>query len=296
MSQDVPERPVLPIKPSWYGFDPLFKKAVQNHLESLVMAAAFMTMTIAYVIVFQIARNETVATSISAGIRNIGAVLPFAIFVRYCVRGPLRRVSWPVKLLMHIALACFVSMAWYTLVLFLRNWSLDWMQSGIVLTPFSHKASVWHLYQGLVVYAGLVAAVHAFQLKAEVEVFRKDAASSNAETKRTLGALFVKSGDEFIRLEYQDLVLISANNDTVTIHTRQGKFKTNRRMKDLETQLRAFGFIRVHRSHLISLSMVRSAEPTGDGRLSIHMLNNTSLVSSRDGAKRFKNAISYSGR
>ncbi|MEO0883629.1 MAG: LytTR family DNA-binding domain-containing protein [Pseudomonadota bacterium] len=256
------------------------------------MAAAFLAMTIAYVIVFQVARDETLSTSFGAGIRNIIAILPIALFIRFCIRGPLSILSWPTKLLAHIALACFVSLAWYTLVLFLRHWSLDWMQSGVALTPFSQKASFWHLYQGLVVYGALVAANYAFLLRAEIDEVRGKMTEPAPRMEAGSGTIFVKSDHEFIRLEHQDLVLISANNETVTIHTRHGKFRSIRRMKDLEDQLGKFGFIRIHRSHLINLAMVRSAEPTGDGRLSVHMLNNRSLISSRAGAKRFKEAIS----
>ena len=52
-----------------------------------------------------------------------------------------------------------------------------------------------------------------------------------------------------------------------------------------------FSFVRIHRSQLVNAAMVRSAEPTGDGRLTIHLMNNVSLVSSRAGAKRFREFI-----
>ena len=205
MNQGLPSRSILLRKPDGLGLNRHLRNWVQNQLELTVMAAALSAMTIAYVIVFQIARNEPLATSISAGLRNMSAVLPIALFVRFCVRGPLRGRSWPMKVFAHIALACFVSLAWYTLVLFLRHWSLDWMQSGVVLTPFSNKASFWHLYQGLVVYAALVAANYAFELRDEVEAFRKKSASCTPPAAPAIGVMFVKSEDELIRLEYQDL-------------------------------------------------------------------------------------------
>lgn len=293
MSQSQPSRSILLRKPDAFGSYRPLRIWVQNHIEFVVMAAAFSAMTTAYVIVFQIARDEPLSTSLSAGVRNIGAVLPIALFVRYCIRGPLHGRSWPMKVLAHIALACFVSLAWYTLVLFLRHWSLDWMQSGIALTPFSNKASFWHLYQGLVVYAALVAANYAFQLRDEVQAFREKTAGRIPSATPSLGVLFVKSEDELVRLEHHDLQLVSAGNEAVTLHAKHKKFQTNLTMKKLEDRLHAFGFVRVHRSYLINIAFVRSAEPTGDGRLSIHLFNNTSVVSSRAGAKKFKEAVSF---
>lgn len=291
MSQSHPNRTILFRETDAPGLNRLFRSWIEEHLELVVMVSAFSMMTIAYVIVFQIARAESLSTSISAGIRNISAVLPIALFVRFCVRGPLHRRSWPIKVLAHIALACFVSLAWYTLVLFLRHWSLDWMQSGIVLTPFSNKASFWHLYQGLVVYAALVATNYAFQLRDEVEECREKAAAHIPAITPNLGVLFVKSADELVRLDPQDLQFVSASKEAVTLHAKHKDFQTNLTMKKLEERLQAFGFVRIHRSYLINIAFVGSAEPTGDGRLSIHLLDSTSLVSSRAGAKRFKEAI-----
>lgn len=292
MSQSQPSRLILLRSPDAFGSYRSLRKWGQSHIEFVVMAAAFSAMTIAYVIVFQIAREESLLTSLSAGARNIGAVLPIALFVRFCVRGPLRGRSWPIKVLSHIALACSVSLAWYTLVLFLRHWSLDWMQSGIMLTPFSNKASFWHLYQGLVVYAALIAANYAFQLRDEMEAFGEKPAARGPSATHSLDVLFVKSEDELVRLEHQDLQFVSASNDAVTLHTKHKAFQTNLTMKKLEARLEAFGFVRIHRSYLINIAFVRSAEPTGDGRLSIHLLNDTTLVSSRAGARRFKEAVS----
>lgn len=278
--------------PAWRAAIAPLKSWFQSHLELAVMASAFAAMTLAYIVVFQIAREEGLFTSISAGLRNIGAILPIAVFVRFCVRGPLRQLPFPSKVLAHIVLACFVSLAWYTLVLFLRNWSFDWMQSGLELTPFSEKASFWHLYQGLVVYAAIVAASYAFLLRSEIAALQQKPASSAPYQTTQTGSLFVKSGDEIIRLAHQDVTHISANNETVFVHTRQRRFRSRRKIRDLERHLHAFGFVRLHRSHLINIAMVQSAEPTGDGRLTVHMINNTSLVSSRAGARRFRECVS----
>jgi len=292
MSESIQNQSRALRKSDWGRIKAPVRTWANEHFEFVILAMAFSAMTIAYVIVFQVARNEAFSTSVSAGLRNVGAILPIAIFVRYCVRGPIRRFPWPAKLLAHIALACFASLAWYTLVLFLRNWSLDWMQSGVTLTPFSQKASFWHLYQGLIVYAALVAAFYAFLLNSELEKCRQTEQQPEERARHRNGVLFVKSNDEFLRLEFQDVAHISANNDSVTIHARHQSFRSSRNLKDLDRELQAFGFVRIHRSHLINSAMVRSAEPTGDGRLTLHLLNNKSLISSRAGAKRFRDLVS----
>lgn len=267
------------------------KIQLHRKFELAVMAAAFTAMYCAYVAVFWVAQGESFAISAGAGLRNIGAIIPMAVIVRYLVRGPLRALSFPFKFVAHILIACLVSLSWYTIVLFMVNWSPDWIQLGISVLPFSSKATYWHLFQGLVVYAGLVAATYAFQLRDEVIALQAQADQLTTPPASKTGMVFVKSGDEFVKLDHKEIISVFANNDHVVIRTRHRHFRSNKKLKDLDHELQGFGFIRAHRSYLVNLAMIRSAEPTGDGRLTLHLANNESIISSRAGAKRFREGI-----
>lgn len=263
-----------------------------NHTEIGVMATVFGAMAIAYVLIFQLTRDQSLATSFASAARNVGAITPLAILVRYLIAHPIKRLSMPAQIMAHIFIGCGVSLAWYTLVLFLKSWTVDWIQDGVTLTPFVDHATGWQLYQGLVIYAGLVAAAHVFILRAELVSMRQNNPKAESLAGSAHSGVFVKSDDEIVRIEPDEIVCISADNDSVRIYAQSGTYASRRNLKEFSQNLLGLGFLRIHRSHLVNTRSIRSAEPTGDGRLSLHLSNNSTIVTSRAGAKLFREYIS----
>jgi two-component system, LytTR family, response regulator len=65
--------------------------------------------------------------------------------------------------------------------------------------------------------------------------------------------IFVKDGTKLVKIRVSDILYVEGLKDYVAIHTRQQKIVTLQRLKNLETQLPADQFIRIHHSYIVSL-------------------------------------------
>jgi two-component system, LytTR family, response regulator len=65
--------------------------------------------------------------------------------------------------------------------------------------------------------------------------------------------IFVKDGTKLVKIRLSDILYVEGLKDYVAIHTRQQKIVTLQRLKNLETQLPADQFIRIHHSYIVGL-------------------------------------------
>lgn len=68
--------------------------------------------------------------------------------------------------------------------------------------------------------------------------------------------VFVKDGNKLVRVFLDDILYIEGLKDYVTLHTRQQKITTLQRMKNLEEQLPADRFIRIHNSYIVHVKAI----------------------------------------
>ena len=68
--------------------------------------------------------------------------------------------------------------------------------------------------------------------------------------------VFVKDGTKLVKIRLDDILYVEGLKDYVTIHTRQQKVVTLQRLKNLEDQLPATKFIRIHHSFIIALDAI----------------------------------------
>jgi two-component system LytT family response regulator len=68
--------------------------------------------------------------------------------------------------------------------------------------------------------------------------------------------VFVKDGTKLVKIRLNDILYVEGLKDYVTIHTRQQKVVTLQRLKNLEDQLPANKFIRIHHSFIIALDAI----------------------------------------
>lgn len=74
------------------------------------------------------------------------------------------------------------------------------------------------------------------------------------ETKDSF--VFVKDGTKLVKVRLDDILYVEGLKDYVTIHTRQQKIVTLQRLKNLEEQLPAHKFIRIHHSFIVALNAI----------------------------------------
>ena len=68
--------------------------------------------------------------------------------------------------------------------------------------------------------------------------------------------VFVKDGTKLVKIQLDDILYVEGLKDYVTIHTRQQKITSLQRLKNLEEQLPAHKFIRIHHSYIIALNAI----------------------------------------
>lgn len=250
-------------------------------------------MTAAYTTQFQWVRDEGVFRSISTSLTNVVPIVLIGVSVRLFVRRYLIKRPVLEQIGLHFFLAIAFAHLWYLLILVFDDFRSDWLTSGINLSPFFQAASQWQLLQGIVVYAAMQGLIYGRWLQEQLRVTRQELNDAllripETESSNQADAVFVKSNGEFQRIDIEDLIHLEADGDQVRLHARFGSFPSNRSMASFAAQLEDIGFIRIHRSHLVRANEVLSAEPTGDGRLSVHLSNGTSIVASRTGTRVFK--------
>ena len=70
--------------------------------------------------------------------------------------------------------------------------------------------------------------------------------------------IFIKSNSKFFRVGFSEIVYVQGMKDYLKIHTPDFTLVTHQTMSELEKQLPARQFIRVHRSYLVAVRHIRS--------------------------------------
>jgi DNA-binding LytR/AlgR family response regulator len=70
--------------------------------------------------------------------------------------------------------------------------------------------------------------------------------------------IFIKKGSSLVKLKLKDIIYIEALENYVTLNTNSEKYTIHFTMKAIENQLPSGIFIRVHRSFIVSKSMIRT--------------------------------------
>ncbi|MGF7080346.1 LytR/AlgR family response regulator transcription factor [Mucilaginibacter sp. UYCu711] len=68
--------------------------------------------------------------------------------------------------------------------------------------------------------------------------------------------IFIKSGYKTIKINPDDILYLESLKDYVKIHTIDGPVMTKARISDMEAELSAKGFLRIHRSFIVNLKNV----------------------------------------
>jgi DNA-binding LytR/AlgR family response regulator len=70
--------------------------------------------------------------------------------------------------------------------------------------------------------------------------------------------IFIKKGSTLVKLKIKDIVYVEALENYVTINTKNEKFTIHFTMKAIEYQLPSDMFIRVHRSFIVNISLIKT--------------------------------------
>jgi len=94
--------------------------------------------------------------------------------------------------------------------------------------------------------------------------------SGQGSTSGTKATLTVRSGDELVSLEPEDVIWVEAANQYVRLHTRSRKFVVSQSLRQFARNLPEQQFVRIHRSTLVNLQHITGIR-NSDGRYRAEM-------------------------
>jgi DNA-binding LytR/AlgR family response regulator len=96
------------------------------------------------------------------------------------------------------------------------------------------------------------------QLSMQADSNSSGSSPSDENETITRDFIFVKSGYKSVKLNISDILYVEGMKEYVLIHTKDKKFAKLDRMKNMENLLKRQGFIRVHKSYLVSVKDIES--------------------------------------
>lgn len=265
--------------------------------------AAAGVLVLAYVLIFMATNQIRLWSSVLGAIANI---LPLAL-LGLAVRPLLSRLAGrPVRIvvLAILAMATAWSVLWYFTVAVTIGLSAWITGQPFGLVWLEGPALTWQAYQGLVVFAlvcvghlaidgqdrvaALTARTEMLTAALESERRHRSQQAQKPATTETAETIMVRTPEGYQAIAARDILFIEAQDDDSIVHTRTKQFKARTALSGWADQLDPKVFARIHRSRIINLSRLISAEPLGDGRFMAHLEAGHSVETSRTGAKVLK--------
>lgn len=243
---------------------------------------AILAVALVYGIVLGMTTETGAGRWLANTVANTVPLVLVAIPIRILLRTQILAAPARIQAVVHPLAAIAFAAAWFFFLMISLGMIAGEGLMSFTVRPFLGPVALWQMMQGVTFYAVLA-------LLSYVEVLRErmgppvEAEQNKAETRR----IFVKDGDETLPLDPARVVQVTGAGDYSEIVTPAGKHLVRTSLNELEASLGA-NFLRVHRSHIVNIDRIERMEPAGGGRLSLHLSNGETVVSSRAGAKAIK--------
>jgi two-component system, LytTR family, response regulator len=264
------------------------RRLSDRQFDALAAALAFLS----YFLVFLAVRSDRSAAD--AAISSLINLLPLlvlavaarAILKRYVIGStPLHQIA------AHVTLGAGFSLLWYWLLMIsIGVRAGESFTEFVVQAFFPDPVFAWQLLQGLTVYA-LIAALTYLRTQPELPSFVIPAALETEAREPSLSRYFMRRGDDIYPVDVAQIISIKGADDYAEVATLEGSHLVRTTLAEFEASLDQSKFVRVHRSHLVNLDWIARAEPSGSGRLLLHMQNGVIIPTSRSGAKMLRDRM-----
>ncbi len=265
---------------------PVSHRLSDRAFDALAVAFAFVSYFSVFVIV---RRHGSIGDAALSSLMNLLPLLVVAVAARAAIRRYAIGAKSVRQVALHLVLAPAFSILWYWLIMVLMG-----VRAGGSFVEFAVRAFfpgpvfAWQLLQGLAAYA-LVAALTYLRAQGELPSFVMPAAGEAQEP--TLTRYFIRCGDDIYPVDVDQIVSIMGADDYAEVATREGRHLVRTTLSEFEAALDANRFARVHRSHIVNLDCVVRAEPSGGGRMLLHLVNGEMVQTSRSGAKLLRSRV-----
>jgi two-component system LytT family response regulator len=112
-----------------------------------------------------------------------------------------------------------------------------------------------------------------------------------AARKGPLGRVLIRDGAKVHVIAAEKIDYIEAQDDYVQIRTEGRSYLKNQRLSDLESQLEADKFLRIHRSYLLNIECMSRIEQAGKDSHVAVLKDGTKLPISRSGYQKLRSVI-----
>ncbi|MEO6580085.1 MAG: LytTR family DNA-binding domain-containing protein [Sphingomicrobium sp.] len=244
------------------------------------LPAALAALCLAYFVTIKLSIHLRFIDALLSTFANIAPLALLAVATRTIIRRYLQTVPPFAQLVGHVPLGIAFSFIWYWSLMVLLGLQSGHSWTSFEVRPiFRNPAIAWMLLQGLTFYS-LVAALTYLE-------FRRPEEPPSIEVSAETGGLryFIKELDAIRPIDAREIISIRGAGDYAEVTTDSGRHLARRTLTEFETLLKPERFVRVHRTTIVNLERVASAESAGDGRMLIHMLNGEMIKTSRAGAK-----------
>ncbi|MDA3942242.1 MAG: LytTR family transcriptional regulator DNA-binding domain-containing protein [Bacteroidetes bacterium] len=132
-----------------------------------------------------------------------------------------------------------------------------------------------------------------FRLKHAPDAAVKNMVNSMHDETTTLERIVVKSGHQIHVIPIDEMIQLEAQDDYVMIHTAEGRFMKKETMSYLEQHLPADQFIRIHRSHIVSIQHIKKMEQYGKENYVLILSNGSQVNVSKSRIKELKRELNF---
>lgn len=247
---------------------------------------------VTYLLVFLlVGRDGGLAGAAVASLTNLLPLIPLAAAAQSLIRRYLMTAHIGRQVVGHGIFAIVFALAWHWLLLLLIG-----IREGQSATQFSVEAFfsgpslAWQMLQGLTVYA-LIAALTYLRARPQAPDPTELIAANGDDADPSMKRFFTRQGDDIRPIDVSEIVHIAGADDYAEVTTMEGQHLVKTTLAKFEEALNAEQFLRIHRSRIVNLHRIKSAEPTGDGRILLHMENDEKLTTSRSGAKELRQRV-----
>jgi len=106
-----------------------------------------------------------------------------------------------------------------------------------------------------------------------------------------LTTFFVRDKGQIIALHIEEVVRLEADDMYVAMYARGRKFLVQLPLAEIEKRLPPGSFVRVHRSHIVSLREIVKLSPYDAGRLTVELRDGDKLIASRTCSKLLRTLV-----
>lgn len=93
--------------------------------------------------------------------------------------------------------------------------------------------------------------------------------------------LAIRSDEEFLMVQKSDIICAEVQDKTLTLYTTEDEIVTTKTLSALMEEIKSETFMKVSKSGMLNIQMIKRVEPSFSGNLTARMINGTKVNISR---------------